>query len=861
MFERRKRSQQDFAEELKAHIALEADRLREAGMSEEAALAAARRNLGNVAQAKERFYEAHRWLWLDPLIQDLRFGLRQLRRNPGFTAVTVITLALGIGANTAIFSVVDAVLLRPLPYPRPQQLVSVWETAEQFKDSQVSAAGPDFLAWMHESSVFSTLAAGEICDPALTGQGEPEHLYGICVTPDFFKVLGVSPSIGRALLPDEGENAVVLGYGLWRRKFGGDPTILGRAVTLDGTRFTAVGIMPRAFRFPQIWGITEPESYIPLSLAQLQKTEDHSLWVIGRLKPGATIAQAQVQLATIAARLAKENPTTNAGVGINVQPLHVEVEQGMSGPLVMLLVATGFLLLIACANVANLLLGRASRRRQEIALRIAVGAHRWRIMRQLLTESVLLALLGCVPGIFLAIAGKHWLVALSPEGLLPQTNPINLNLPVFVFVVVVAVGTGILFGLAPALEGSKTNLQDSLKEGARTSAGAGTHRLRQVLVVAEVALALMLLIGSGLMVRSMKNVLNQSLGFNPHHVLTLSMTLPRSKYPKDANTLAFDRAVIRRVEALPGVRAAAFATIVPATGGGFGTVRLEGQPVVPEATGPEAFYGYVTGDYFRALGIPIAEGRAFADADYSTGPETAVVSRKFAETFWPKGNPIGRRFQIAGSQPNNWYRVVGVAQDVATNPGNPPVSEAWLPAANRQATLLVRTQVKPASLTRSIERQVWKVDADLPIYDVATMEQVLATSFSGVRYIVGLLGIFTLIALALAAIGIYAVMSYFAGERTHEIGIRLALGAQGTDVLMMVIGNGIRPALIGIGVGVVAALGLARLLSSMLYGVKPTDLVTFVAVSLILLGVALLACYIPARRAANVDPMVALRHE
>ncbi len=864
---RKSRVEDDLSDELRFHLEKQIEQNIASGMSAEEARYAAMREFGNVGALKEECRESWGVRIINELAQDLRYSLRQLRRNPGFTMVAILTLALGIGATTAIFSVVDAVLLRPLPFSHSEQLVSLWETNARLKYDQIAVTGPDYLAWKGQSQVFSSLAAGAIYDPTLTGAGEPEHLFGVKVTPNFFKVLGVQPAIGRAFMPKEGvgqqAHVVILKYQLWQRKFGGDRSIVGKSITLDGEKFTVIGIMPENSPFPQIWGITGPYSYVPFSTDELAKSKaGHRLWVIGRLKPGVTLGQSRAVMATIAERLAREDPKTNKGVGVNVQTLHEEVEHGMGWPLVMLLIAVGFLLLIACVNVANMLLSRASRRRREMAVRLAVGARRGRILRQLLTESALLALFGCIPGLVLAYYAKYWLIFLSPLGMIPQTTPIDLNFEVLAFVATVAVATGILFGLAPAVQASRTNIEKSLKEGARSSEGAGSNRLRKGLVALEVALALVLLIGTGLMTRSMEYLFSQRLGFNLKDVLALNTDLPESRYPKGAQQLALDRSVLRRVEALPGVKSAAFTTILPMWSGGGGAVRLEGQPGSSQPI-RGAIAGLVSPGYFQTLGIPLVRGRLFTDADFAVSGQIAVVDQTFVRTFWPNQDPIGKRFQI-GLGPDfehRWYSVVGVVGNIRENPVSRAQPTVYLPEASAYGTLIVRTAVEPSSLIKDVETQVWKVDKDLPFYKVATLEQIRSGTLGSFSYLSALMGIFSLICLLLAAVGIYAVLAFLVGERTHEIGIRMALGAEKTDVLRMVIRQALAPVLIGIGIGIAAALGLARFLSSMLFGVKPTDPPTYIAVSLILVAVALLACYVPARRATKVDPMVALRYE
>ena len=862
---RRDRMDQDLAEEMRLHLEMKTQEKKEAGLSEERARQAASRDFGNAVLLKEVSREMWGWTSAESIAKDVRYGLRMLAKNPGFSTMAVVTLALGIGASTAIFSIVHAVVIRPLPFEHPEQLVTLWKTDRQF--SQTPVSGPDFLDWAKQNDVFSALAAGAIYDPALTGAGGAEHLYGIQVTPEFFKVLGIEPAKGRAFLPSEDQpgrnHVVVLGKGFWTWGPGGDLAAVGKTLTLDGEKFTVIGTMPEAFRFPQIWGITDPEIFAPFPLDRLQKNRNANwMWVIGRLKPGVTIKQAQAEMSTIALRLAQQYPESNSGIGVKVMPLHEEVEHGTRPVLILLLCAVGFLLLIACANVANMLLAEAGRRQRETGIRLAIGASRWRVIMQLLRESVLLALLGGGAGILLAYWLKESLVSLSPEGFLPQTNPIDLNLWVLGFAVAVSVATGILFGLVPALQATKTSLEESLKEGARSSgAGARAHRFRNALVACEVALALLLLVGGGLMIRSLVGLLRADTGFNPNNVLTMQVTLADSKYPQNQQRRAFYRSVLERIEALPGVRSAAFVGGLPDSGNSYGNVVAEGKPLTPSAfaQGPTADFNSVTPDFFRVLEIPMLSGRLFASADYVGKPHNAVINATMARDLWPDRDPIGRRF--TPSLPGEWFEVVGVVTDVRWWGEEKARPQAYFPQMTGVMSLLVRTAADPKSLIKSLRAQILEVDKDVPVYEIQTMEQVRSQASSSIRYIALIMDAFAFIALILAAVGIYAVVAHSVTQRTHEIGVRLALGAEQRDVLRLVVRQGMLLILIGVAAGVTAALAITRLMKSLLYGIHPADPLTFVAVSLLLSAIAIVACYIPARRAMKVDPMVALRYE
>jgi len=799
------------------------------------------------------------------LLQDVRYGLRRLSKSPGFTIVAAGALALGIGANTAIFSVVNAVLLRPLPYPAPDELVQVWETRPRQNMASVEASPNEFLAWAAEGRSFRHLAAVDFANYNLTGRGEPERVTAALVSAEYFPAFGVAPAAGRAFLAEEDqpgkENVVVLTHDFWQTRFGGDPSVLDQTVSLDGAACAVVGIMPRGFRLPQDAKLARPIAFAPEART---RAGSHYLQVFGRLAGGVTREQAGAELSGIAARLEQTFASTNAGHGVVLVPLREQLVGDVRPALLVLLGAVGLVLLIACANLANLLLARAEGRRKEVAVRAALGASRWRIVRQLLAESVLLAAAGGGLGLLLAVWGVDLLVSLDPAGV-QRVGEVALDAGVLAFTVALSLATGLVFGLAPALQASKTDFVETLKEGGRSSTGpARAGRLRGALVVSEVALTLVLLVGAGLLVKSFARLLDVDPGLDPRGVLTLDLSLPPAKYAERRQVAAFYERLLGEVAALPGVEVAGAVSVLPLGGDDNSNfVEIEGRPPLAPGQALRAGRRNASPDYFRALRVPLKSGRALAPSDAADAPPAAVINEAMARAFFPGEDPVGKRLRTGDNNP--WVTIVGVVGDVRhrgldvdTRP------EMFFPHAqspSRQMSLVVRSGGDPLALVGAVRERVRAVDKDQPVGNVKTMEAWVAESVASRRFAVLLLAAFALVAAGLAAVGIYGVVSYGVAQRTHELGLRLALGAQRSDVLRLVIRQGMKMTLVGAAVGLAAALALTRLMAGLLYGVSATDPLVFAGVALLLVAVALLACYVPARRATRVDPMVALRHE
>ena len=800
-------------------------------------------------------------LWLD-----LRYGLRTLWKSPGFTLVALLALALGIGANTAIFSAVNAVLLRPLAFPQSERLVWLQgvNSAQGITDSNMSV--PDFADWQTQNQSFEQLAGFITGGALLAANDETERMRGAWVSPDFFPALRTNALYGRTLQADDAQKGrdpvVVLSYALWQRRFGADPSVVGRQVVLSGKSATVVGVMPRGFDFPY-----QSDLWVPFAIEPNEERRDNRyLLVVGRLKPGATIAQAQSELDAINQRLAQAYVETNTGWTVKLTGLHEFTVGAVRTSLLVLLGAVAFVLLIACANVANLLLARATARQKEIAVRTALGASRWRIVRQLLTESVLLSTIGGGLGLLLSVWLTDLLIAVSPANS-PRFDEIRPDARVFLFTLALTILTGLVFGLAPALQASRPDLNEALKEGGRTGgAGARRNRMRSLLMVAEIALSFMLLAGAGLLIKSFMRLRDVSPGFNPDGVLTMRLSAPGAKYAQGEPRAQLFQQAIERVASLPGVQSAGAVLSLPLGGDTFNVGRSlirEGRPATP-AESVNAMYLAATPDYFRTLQIPVVAGRAFNAQDMAKAPMVVIVNERLAHQLWPGESPIGKHITIWRDEKFP-REIVGVVGDTKASLDAPAATQMYVPYAQDATwggmTLVMRASGDPTTLAASVRREIRALDKGLPLYNVKTMHEVVATSVAPRRSSMLLLTAFAVAALLLAVIGIYGVTAYYVTQRTHEIGVRMALGASASDVLRLIIGQGLRLTVIGLAVGLVCAFALTRVMASLLYEVKPTDPIAFAAGALALAAVAVVACYVPARRATKVDPLVALRYE
>ena len=794
---------------------------------------------------------------MQTLWQDIRYGVRMLLKNPGFAAVAVLTLALGIGANTAIFSVVNAVLLRPLPYRNPSQLVSIYDQQPQI--GKTPASYPEYLDWRKQSQVFESVAAVTGSSWVLTGQGLPEQISVQRVSASYLPMLGIEPMLGRNIRPEEeevsGDRVVLLSYPAWKSRFGGDRGVVGKTLELNDQTFTVIGVLPGDFPLQN-----QAELLAGLRLDPRVAIRGlHFINVYGRLRPGLNLAQAQKELVPLVARLQKEQSTTH---GITLFDMKEDLTKGTDAPLYILLGAVGFVLLIGCANVANLLLSRAVKRRREIAIRIAIGAGRWRLVRQLLTESILLGLAGGALSLVIAEWGVETLARVFVDRL-PRSSGIRLDTHVLVFAFGISIVTGILFGLVPAWESLKVSIYDTLKEGGRLG-GHVSRRKRNVLVVSEIALSLVLSTGAGLLIRSFFQLTHASKGFASDHVLTFSVNLPNTRYAEPQKQATFFQQVLERMKNLPGVASVGIVNQLP-LGGGYanGDIGMEGRKYA-EGSEPLADKCFVSADYFRTMRIPLVRGRFFSDADTSSAPHVAIINQTFAQKYLPNEDPIGKRIAF-GWGTDGFQEIVGIVGDVKhdnlKDTVRPQVCVPYMQRPNDAFQFVLRTTTDPVSLAGVAREQVTAIDSSQPIRGLETMDGVVAKSLTDQRTAMWLLGAFAGLALALTIVGIYGVISYSVNQRSHEIGLRMALGAQPLDVLRQVLVEGMTLAFVGVGIGLVAALVLTRLMASQIYGISARDPLTLALVSLLLTGVALAASYVPARRAMRLDPMVALRYE
>jgi putative ABC transport system permease protein len=880
----RSRMESEMDAELRFHIETRADDLVRGGASRQEAMRRARIEFGGIERVKEEGREARGVADIGELLQDLRYAARILRKSPGFTAVAVLTLALGIGANTAIFSVVNAVLLSPLPYADADRLVLVSEVLPHAGPQPFDVSGPDISQIQRLNHVFEKVGGFRVWTNEFSGRGKPQRVTADRISSDLFDVLGVQPIVGRVFTPEEelaGHSVVILSYGLWQRRLGGQSAVLGQTVNLDRKPFTIVGVMPQSFILP-LPGMAQgvaAELWVPLGLtkAELEDVGDNfDYTVVARLKSGVALGQANADLQLVAGGVLETYAEWARGahqslgdfqLGMTAQPLRDEVTGPLRPTLLVLLGSVGLVLLIACVNVANLLMMRAAGRQKEMAVRLAIGAGRFRLLRQFLVEGMLLAFLGGALGLAVALWFKDALVARMPASV-PRFHSIELNWAVLLFTFLIVSVVGVVFGALPAIWASRTDPNLSLKDGGRgISEGRERQHARALFVVVEVALSVMLLIGAGLLVRSFQHVLNTNPGFRPEHVLTASIDLPPDEYSKDEQVVSFYRQLTDRLRQTPGILAVGGSTDLPLMGGWTHAFTPEGYRLSPGSGLLMCNHSVIYRDYLQVMGIPLLHGRYFTDHDDATSTHALIVSESLAKKYWPGQDPLGKRLKWGTAESTNpWLTIVGIVGDVKQGPLDFVTAlHTYEPYAQLGAApslrIAVRSQGEPASVAAAVRAAAWSLDRQLALANMRPMDEVISRSTAARRYNLMVVGAFAVLALALAALGIYAVLAFSVARRTHEIGVRMALGARGGDVVRLVLGQGLRVTAIGICFGVAGALGLTRFLGSLLYEVQPTDPPTFVAVLLLLLSVSVAASYLPARRAMRVDPMVALRYE
>jgi putative ABC transport system permease protein len=810
---------------------------------------------------------------MNTLLQDARFSLRMLFKKPGFTLVVVLSLGLGIGANTAIFSVVNTVLLRPLPYKDSDQLIWLREQNPSAGIKEETLSPPNYMDWKTQSESFVDMGAFASTRLTLTsGSGEPERINAAYVADGFFSTLNAEPRIGRTFTPEEDKpgnaRVVILSTGLFERRFGADTNLIGNTITINGSPYTVVGVMPKDFMTPKPDDRRPPEAWAPLA-ADYNKDGRRGdyLNVIGRLKPGTTVEQARAEMATITQRLEQQYPATNTGWSAIVMPLHERFVGDVRPALMVLLGAVCFLLLIACANVANLLLARSTARQKEFAIRAALGARRARIIQQLLTESVMLGLSGGALGLLFAFWGIELLTSLSPGGV-PRLTEIDVDARVLTFTLGVSLLTGIVFGLLPAFQASNPNLNETLKEGGRSSAeGRSGGRLRSILAATEIALALVLLIGAGLMARSFLRLQDVNPGFDAQRVMTVGLFLPSTKYKEGTSVVAFYNELLSKTEALPGVVSAGAIDTLPLDTGGnvLGFVVENRLPDRPGDNTADAEHRVVSQDYFRTMGIPLLRGRLFESNDGPNTPPTIVINQTMANQYFPGEDPIGKRINLGDPQRTPWLTIAGIVSDTRHEAlSAEPYAQMYAlhtQSPRRSLNLVLRTSGDPMSLASAIRSRVTEMDREMPLSNMRTMEQILSESILRPRFNMLLITIFAAVAMTLASVGVYSVISYSVSQRTHEIGVRIALGAHPRDIFKMVVAQGLKLAVTGVGIGIVSAFALTRVMAGLLYGVQATDPLTFAAISAGLTAIVIMASYVPALRATKVDPMISLRYE
>jgi predicted permease len=901
---KRRRLERDLEEELQFHLAKRAEKNRALGLGAYDAQVAARRRFGNVTLVKEDCREMWTFTWLETLWQDIRYAARILAKSPGFAAVVILSLALGIGANTAVFSVMNTVLLHALPYEHPENLTTIWCTQKMDPGSEDLPPIAEMTNWKKENHVFDDIAAISFSYPtALTDIGEPGPIPTQVATPNFFAVVGVQPALGRVFRTDESQEqfqAVVISNTFWTRRFNSDPNVLGKTFRLDGVVSTVVGVMPAGFTGFAPWHAASTEGmatdvWTPINLesAQYAKRSDHGMMPLARLKSGVTLAQAQLEMDVIARGMEQAYPESNTGVGEKVFLLYDTLYQDSKDKLFPLLGAVGFVLLIGCVNVANLTLSRTESRRKEYSVRASLGAGQRRLMQQLLVESGLLTLIGGSLGVLLSFWGIRLLRVMAEN--LPDSESIRIDGRVLLFAAGLSILTALLFGLAPALRASRADLNDALREGENRTSSAKGGRMRYLLVISEVALAMVLLVGAGLMINSLLRMLLPSPGFDPENVLTMAVNFPDTegkyieKVPGKGMTkvspkvTAYHQQLIERVAGLPGVESVGMISIIPPLGSGNTSFSILGHPAPSPGKRPSGGFNEVSPNYFRTMKIPLKKGRYLEESDTQNAPWAVMISETLANRYFPNEDPIGQQIllrwepdQVNEDRPRQIVGVVGEVKQVGMGGLHPLLYASYLQQQemfqgnfyfHRLGSLVIRTtsnvRAHEADITTSVKQMVKELDPDQPVTDISTMDDVLGKSMKNYKNYVVVLGVFAGIAVVLAAIGVYGVLSYFVNQRTHELGIRFALGAQRFDVLVLVSKLGLTLAGTGLAIGVALALGLNRFMKEhlWLFHVKATDPATYAAVGFLLVSIALLACYIPARRATNVDPMTALRHE
>ncbi|HKQ88546.1 MAG TPA: ABC transporter permease [Candidatus Acidoferrales bacterium] len=871
---RRDQHDADLAAELESHLQFHIEDNLRAGMTPEEARRQALIKLGGLDQTKESVRNRRGLPWLDSLLQDTRFALRMLRKNPGFTTVAVLTLALGIGANTAIFSVIDATMLNHLPYKDPARLAMIWGTNLQRGVPKTPVSPGDYFDWKRENNVFADMAASYDTEPTLTGSGSPQMLLGYSFSANYFSILGVAPELGRAFSSEEdspgGPNVVVLSDSLWRNTFHANPQLLGQSITLDGKPSTVIGVMPRDFDYPtgvQVW---MPAALPSASASDYQR---HYIRVIGRLKRGVSMENAQTQMMALSRQIDASHPGTDAGNGVKLISLRGQLAGDIETPLFILMGAVAAVLLIACANLVNLLLARFTSRHKEITVRAALGAGRTRLARQFLTESVLLSLLGGTLGVVFAMWSTRFLVSIFPNDIfnlsIPRVTQIPINGPMLLFALIATVATGIVFGAAPALQSARAEAVDVLRgSGHSMTSGRRSSHFRNALVVVEVTLSLVLLAGAGLLLESFNRITHARLGFQPDHLLGVEVLLAQNRYPADhlEKRRAFAQEVLAGLQALPGVKSVAATSTLPLTGFWSDTsFYVEGQPASKPNEVPEADLRTATPGYFSTMQIPLVRGRVFTDADNDSSARAAIIDETLARRYFGANDPIGMRLNLGATDHPEWWQVVGEVKNVKAfgfeRPDMPTIYRPYLQVPGPLLAFTISTNVDPRGLLSSAKEIIWRVDKDQPIFNALPMTTLAAQSSALRRISTALVAAFAILALILAALGIYGVMSYSVGQRTQEIGIRMALGAQPRALMRSIVGQGIRLAMLGVAFGVLAALALMRLIEGMLFGVNASDPLALTGAAGLVIIVAQLACYIPARRAMRVDPMVALRHE